>query len=246
MHEEDRRRAGRDAQAGSEFILVLGLQVARIGRDGEVRPAADLVDVVDRLVGSLLEARRRGDGQMAARREADHADALRIDAPLLGLAAHQADGPLGILERASGRLAFGLVGAARHPVLEDDAGHALRIQPGRDLLAFQFPVEVPVAAAGTDQDRGPGVLVLRRPIDRDGRFADVGHQPGRLGDLDLLPGELRRHADLLRADVAGLIRNFARPQLHDQSACRPPRAGQATHNQMIRETAATIRFMVAP
>ena len=56
MHEEDRRRAGRDAQTGSELVLVLGLQVAGIGRDGEVRPATDLVNIIDRLVGSLLEA----------------------------------------------------------------------------------------------------------------------------------------------------------------------------------------------
>ena len=85
VRQKDRGRPGRDAQPGSEFVLVLGLQVARVGQNGEVRPATGLVDVVDRLVGSLLEARRRGDGQMAARRETDHADLLRIDAPLRAL-----------------------------------------------------------------------------------------------------------------------------------------------------------------
>src|SRR5207237_5823901 len=129
--------------------------------------AADLVDVVDRLVGSLLEARCRGDRQMTACREADHADALWINAPLLGFTAYQTDGSLSILERAPGRLALGIIGAARHAVLEDDPGHALRIEPGCDLLAFQLPEEVPVAAPGTDQDRGPGVLGLRRAIDRE-------------------------------------------------------------------------------
>src|SRR5262249_20752677 len=147
--------------------------------------------------------------------------ALRVDAPLPGLAAYQADGPLGILEGAAGRLAPGLVGAAWHPVLEDDAGHALRIEPGRDLLAFQLPVEVPVAAPRADQHRRACVLLLRGPVDRGGGFADVGDQPGRLGDLDLLPGELRRHADLLGADFAGLLGNLAGPQLDDQRLISP-------------------------
>ena len=35
VREEDRRRPGRDAQARSEFVLVLRLQVARIDGDGE-------------------------------------------------------------------------------------------------------------------------------------------------------------------------------------------------------------------
>jgi hypothetical protein len=65
MRKKYRGRFSRDAQAGREFILVLVLEVARIGQDGEVRPAADLVDVVDRLVGSLGETRGRRDRQMA-------------------------------------------------------------------------------------------------------------------------------------------------------------------------------------
>ena len=33
MRQEDRRRPGRDAQTGREFILVLGLEVAWIDQD---------------------------------------------------------------------------------------------------------------------------------------------------------------------------------------------------------------------
>src|SRR5207249_3978061 len=106
-----------------------------IDRDGEIGSAADFVNVVDRFVGSLLETGCRGDRQMAARRETDHADALGIDTPLLGVAAYQADGPLSILKRTTGRLPFRLIGAARHPVLEENSGDALRSQPGSDLLA---------------------------------------------------------------------------------------------------------------
>src|SRR5262249_28410394 len=179
------------------------------------RSAADLVDVVERLVGPFLKARCRGDRQVSPRRETNHADSLGIDAPPPGSAAYQADGSLGILERPPRPLALGLVGTSWYPILEDDSRHDLRSEPGCDLFTFQFPEEVPVAAPGTDQDRGSRILVLRRPIDREGRFADVGHQPGRLGDLDLFPGELRRHADRLRTDVTGFVWNLAGPQLHD-------------------------------
>ena len=87
MQQEDRRRVGRDAQAGSQFILVLRFQVAGINRDGEVGTATDFVHVIDRLVGSFVEARRCRDGEMAARRESHDADPFRMNAPLAGFAA---------------------------------------------------------------------------------------------------------------------------------------------------------------
>src|SRR5512137_2667969 len=112
---------------------------------------------------------------MTPRGETGDADSHGIDAPLPGFVPYQADGPLGILERAARRLSFRLIGPTRHSVLEDDASHAQRIQPGSDLLAFQLPVEVPVTSPWADQNRGSGVLALLRPIDSDGRLADVGH-----------------------------------------------------------------------
>src|SRR5262245_28671430 len=128
---------------------------------------------------------------MAARRETHRPDALWIDAPLFGFAPHQTDCPLGVLKWASSRLTFGFIGAARHAVFEDDAGYANRVQPGRDFLAFQLPVEVPVAASGTDQDRGPGVLIFQWPINRESRPGDVGNQLCRFGNLDFLALQLR-------------------------------------------------------
>src|SRR5262249_54133698 len=128
----------------------------------------------------------------------------------------QADSALGVLERASGRFGFRLIGAARDPVFENDAGDAQGIRPRRDLLAFQFPVKVPVAAAWTDQHRRSGVLVFRWAIDADGRFRAVVHNSRRFRALDLLAFQLWGHADILRADAAVLIRSFARPKLHRQ------------------------------
>ena len=66
VREEDRRRSDRDTQAGSDLIFILRLQVARIDSDGEIRSATDFVHVIDGLEGSLLEARRRRNRQMAA------------------------------------------------------------------------------------------------------------------------------------------------------------------------------------
>ena len=85
---------------------------------------------------------------MAACRETDHPDPLRADTPLRGFAPHQADGPLGILQRTPGRLALG--SSCRRgtrylrmmPVTPSEFSHA------GDFLAFQLPVEVPIAAPG--------------------------------------------------------------------------------------------------
>src|SRR5207249_938655 len=112
------------AKARSEFVLILRLEVTRIDRNGEVRPATDFIHVIDRLVGPLFEACRRCDRQMAARRKTHDPDSLGMDAPFPCSAPNQADGPLRVRERAPGGFALRLIGAARNPIFEDDAGHA--------------------------------------------------------------------------------------------------------------------------
>ena len=124
MDQEERGRAGRDPDVGREDLRVLHHQVAGIGQDREVRPAACLIDGVERRVGALFEVGGGRPAQMGARREADHADPLRIDAPLCRLAAHQADCPLGVLERARRRQRHDLPRTAGDAVLEQDTGHA--------------------------------------------------------------------------------------------------------------------------
>jgi hypothetical protein len=46
IHEKDRRCSGRDMNARRKFFLILGLQMARIDRNGEIRPATDFVDLI--------------------------------------------------------------------------------------------------------------------------------------------------------------------------------------------------------
>src|SRR5947199_376466 len=80
------------------------------------------------------------------------------------------------------------VGAAWHAVLEHDTGDALRIEPRGDFLGFDLPEEGVIAAPRTDQHRRSIVLVLGRSYEGDRWIADVGDEPGRLGDLDAILG----------------------------------------------------------
>src|SRR5439155_24981376 len=75
VDEEQRGRRGGHADGRRQLVPVLDLEVARVEHDGEVRPAADLVDVVDRVVGPLLEVGGGGPDEVSAGGEADHADA---------------------------------------------------------------------------------------------------------------------------------------------------------------------------
>src|ERR1041385_575169 len=54
MSEEDWGSLGRNAEAGGQFVLVLRLEIAWIGENGEIGPAADQVDVIDWLVGAVV------------------------------------------------------------------------------------------------------------------------------------------------------------------------------------------------
>src|SRR5207249_9492173 len=116
---------------------------------------------------------------MATGREADHSNPPRVDSPFQGPAADEADGPLGVEQRAQGRLAEGLSGTPRHTVLENYAGHAHRIQPGCHFRSFELPVKIPVAASRTDQHRRSRVFVLGWLVDGEGRLGDIGNELGR-------------------------------------------------------------------
>ena len=97
MHEKNGWRLGWNTQAGGELVLVFCLQISRVRQNGEVGSAADLVNVVLRLLSSFVEAGRGCDGEMSARGEADHAYAFGVDAPLRGFVSHEADSALSIL-----------------------------------------------------------------------------------------------------------------------------------------------------
>src|SRR5262249_32631821 len=109
VRQEHRRGSGGDHQSGGEFIFIFWFEVARINEDRKIRPATDVVDIVDVRIAALLETRGRGYGQVASGGETDDADAVGIDSKFADLAADQADSALCILEGTPGGLIFGLI-----------------------------------------------------------------------------------------------------------------------------------------
>src|SRR5881296_3013975 len=65
VRQEDRGCPARYAEARSELVLILRLEVTRIDRNGKVGPATDFIHVIDRFVAPFFEACRRCDCQMA-------------------------------------------------------------------------------------------------------------------------------------------------------------------------------------
>ena len=135
-----------------------------------------------------------------------------------------------------------VIGAAWHPILEQDAGYADRIEPGGDFLAFELPPEVVVAASRANQHGRARVLLLRGAIDGDGRLRDVGDELGHLDCLGAFLVGLRRKFFLL-ADGPRLLRRFARPQLHDARLLGAA-AAPCRHKRTAR--IATYRFIIVP
>src|SRR5687768_799139 len=172
---------------------------------------------------------------MPTRRKPDDADALRVDAPLLGPAAHQADRALRILEGAAGRFTFAVVGPPRHAVLQNDSGDADGIEPGSDFLAFKLPVKIPITAARAYQHRSAGLLVARRVMNCDRWFAHGRDEFGWLRHLDLFAIQLRRHANPFRPDGAVLLRGCPWPKVNDERLASGGGAGNA-HRQKHGES----------
>src|SRR5262249_28500311 len=147
-------------------------------------------------------------------------------------AAHEADSTLRVRERAGGWFRLVLAGPARAPVLQDDAGHADRVEPLRHLGAVQVPEEGMVAAARTDQHRDAGVLILSRLRDGQRRPGTVGDQDAQVTEeaVRLVRRRLRgaRFDNLLRAVPSPIFLgpHLAWPQTYDQRRVgseNPPR-----------------------
>ncbi|MEI9898717.1 MAG: hypothetical protein WDN28_33890 [Chthoniobacter sp.] len=102
-------------------------------------------------VNACLVVVAGGGGEMAARGEAEDADARGIEVPFLRPGAHEAEGALDILQRRDVFLQAGTLG---HAILEEHAGDAEGIEPLADFGALEIQGEDAVAAAGADDDGG--------------------------------------------------------------------------------------------
>src|SRR3954454_23868749 len=123
---------------------------------------------------------------MASGRETDHADSLGIDCPIGRLAANKADGPLGVEQRPWRWVGTNFARPTWDAVLENDAGDADGIQPGRNFFAFQFPKQVPVATTRADDHGRAGVLGVGGTVNRERRLGDVRDELRRADDGGLM------------------------------------------------------------
>src|SRR2546430_12401925 len=174
---------------------------------------------------------------MAAGGKTEHADALRVNAPLLCVAAHKAERTLRVWQR---RRVFLQTLPLRHAILQEDAGDADRIEPLAHLRPFQVQREDVVAAARTNNHGRARVPVRRRTIDGDRRPGHVAEPDDRLA-RDQSVGPLR-HVALL-ADVTLFARRALPPKLDDFRWLRGEATGEREKSKTQRSSdASQIRF----
>ena len=101
----------------------------------------------------------QGGGKVSPGGETEYADAMRVDVPLGGTGADEAEGALGILKRGGG---FGIRTGIGHAVFDQDAVDAGGVQPIADFGAFEIDGQDAVSAAGKHQDGRAGVVALGR------------------------------------------------------------------------------------
>src|SRR5262245_3713806 len=119
----------------------------RIGEDGEVGPATCPVDRIAVCL-PIVEVRRGGTRQVSASRESPDANAFGVDAVVLCIRPNVTDGPLRVFERRGMERAGPVFG--HDSILEHERGHAMLVEPLRDLLPLMIVGEETVAAAGAD------------------------------------------------------------------------------------------------
>ena len=92
--------------------------------------------------------------QMSTCREAHDAYVLRIDVPILSIAAHQSDSLFGIL------CGYGIM-TMRHTIFQYDESNALTIEEGSPVEAFMLHGQMLIPPTGTAHDSAPcGTLLV--------------------------------------------------------------------------------------
>ena len=144
--------SGMDFGVGRHVLFGDG-EIAGINDDGEIGPATDAVSGVDGIVEALIVVRAERGGEMSSGGEAEDTNAMRIDVPLGGARADEANSALCVLE-SGGR--FRIWAGVGNAIFEDDAGDAARGEPVADFGALEIDCENVVPAAGENDDRGAG------------------------------------------------------------------------------------------
>ena len=139
----------------------------RINEHREIRTAAQFVDRVGGIGIARVEMGVDGGGEMTAGGEAHDAHLGRVDFPIGGMAAREAEGALHVVHR------HGMTVAVRgETIFQDETGHAMRLEKLGDIGALMLEGEPGVTAAGTDDDGG-GRLRGRHSGEENGQRRNV-------------------------------------------------------------------------
>src|SRR5205085_10158616 len=121
--------------------------------------------------------------------EAHEADALRVESPLRGVGAGEAESALRIhdgaerLERHGSLLVEGIaLRASGHSILHDGGCKAQRVQPFRHFRALEVPREDAESATGADEHGAAVGLVLWREEQLHLRRADIAEFDNPVAD----------------------------------------------------------------
>ena len=144
--------------SGRRTGLPISGDIGRGVHDRPVDVARNGVHGIHPLIGRCLRAGRQQQRQMGAGRHGDRTDLLRIESPLLGLAAHQAHGPLGILPSG---LINGQAYGTRCPI---DKVHALNALFGQDLVPQFDQADIAAALVGSSGDQDHAGPVAHRSV----------------------------------------------------------------------------------
>jgi hypothetical protein len=136
-----------------------------IAEDPEIGSRTFSLDRVCCIRGPGIEMGKQTRGKVASRRGAHDSDAFRIDVPLGGARADEADGAGCIVEHR------GMAVSSRtESVCEDEAGDSVLVKPERVVFPFMI-CEGAVSASWADNNRRAGC---------EGRIRQIGHEGGNV------------------------------------------------------------------
>ena len=192
----------------------------------EVRHRALAVDRVVGLLVALLGLAAHQRHHLAAGREAHHADAGRVDVPLLRPAPDEPQRPLPVLRGVDVDLVRRALSRGQ-PVPQHDRRDAAFAQPLGDVLALVLHPQFAVPAARHDDHRRPGRLLLRR------------EEHGHVGVVDAGGAELAGVLVLAVADLLHVLlvlepRRALLPEQDDRRFVGGAGTSSATRRRRLR------------
>ena len=171
--QEGRRRVRRQ--------LVRDAVGTRVDHDEEIRARTDAIDGIGRVGIRRYRVESNHRDHLAAGGETHDADAIGVDPPFGGAAAHQAQGPLSILARMYVDRVWRAL-FAREAVLQGEGSDTYAVEELGGLDALGVEDKFAVSAARADHHRGAGGLLFRRQEDGDRGIVDVA-DPVVLGEF---------------------------------------------------------------